>query len=80
MIIGDLSIINISYGAPPCCHVAEVETLREQSNVGTRIFSSFLECPIFVDWTGGMGKMPGLAKSWRRIDDRTLELTLRDGV
>ena len=51
---------------------ATLETLREQSNVGTRIFSSFLECPVFVDWTGTMGKIPGLATSWRRIDDRTL--------
>ncbi len=59
---------------------ATLETLREQSNVGTRIFSSFLECPVFVDWTGGMGKIPGLATSWRRISDTTLELTLREGV
>ena len=59
---------------------ATLETLREQSNVGTRIFSSFLESPIFVDWTGTLGKKPGLATAWRRIDDHTLELNLREGV
>jgi peptide/nickel transport system substrate-binding protein len=59
---------------------ATLETLREQSNVGTRIFSSFLETMIGVDWTGSLKQRPLLATAWRRIDDRTLELTLREGV
>ncbi len=59
---------------------ATLETLREQSNVGTRIFSSFLETMIGVDWTGGLGRVPMLATAWRRIDAKTVELSLRPGV
>ncbi|MBR0646070.1 ABC transporter substrate-binding protein [Plastoroseomonas hellenica] len=57
-----------------------LEPLREQSNVMTRVVSSFLEPLIDLDWLGDLSARPTLAKSWRRIDDRTLELTLRDGV
>jgi peptide/nickel transport system substrate-binding protein len=57
-----------------------LEPLREQSNVMTRVVSSFLEPLIDLDWVGGMGLRPALAESWRRVDDRTLELRLRDGV
>lgn len=59
---------------------ATLEPLREQSNVGTRIFFSFAETMIDLAWTGGMNKVPRLASGWRRIDDRTLEITLREGV
>ena len=59
---------------------ATLETLREQSNVGTRIFSSFFETMIGVDWIGGKGQVPKLATAWRRIDAQTLELQLRQGV
>lgn len=57
-----------------------LETLREQSNVGTRIFHSFFEPLIDTDWLGDLSLRPGLASAWQRIDDRTLELTLREGV
>jgi peptide/nickel transport system substrate-binding protein len=57
-----------------------LETLREQSNVGTRTFYSYAEPLIGTDWAGDLSLRPGLAISWRRIDDRTVELTLRQGV
>jgi peptide/nickel transport system substrate-binding protein len=57
-----------------------LEMLREQSNVGTRIFRNFVEPLIDTDWTGDMSLRPGLATSWRRTDERTLEFTLREGV
>jgi peptide/nickel transport system substrate-binding protein len=57
-----------------------LETLREQSNVGTRTFYSYAEPLIDTDWAGDLSLRPGLATSWRRIDDRTVELTLRQGV
>lgn len=57
-----------------------LEPLREQSNAGTRIVSSILEPMIDLDWLGDMSLQPRLAQSWRRIDDRTLELSLRPGV
>ncbi len=57
-----------------------LETLREQSNVGSRTWNSYAETLIDQSWSGDLSLRPGLAESWRRIDDRTLELTLRQGV
>jgi peptide/nickel transport system substrate-binding protein len=58
-----------------------LEVLREQSNVGERIFfSSMWEGLISRDWQGELTSVPGLATAWRRIDDRTVELKLRQGV
>lgn len=54
--------------------------LREQSNVGTRVMTNFLETLIELDLQGNLEQMPGLATSWRRIDERTVELELRRGV
>jgi peptide/nickel transport system substrate-binding protein len=57
-----------------------LETLREQSNVGSRTWNSYAETLIEQSWTGDLGLKPALAESWRRVDDRTVELTLREGV
>ncbi|SIQ51538.1 ABC transporter substrate-binding protein [Bosea sp. TND4EK4] len=57
-----------------------LETLREQSNVGTRVLSNMLEPLIATDWLGDLSLQPGLATGWRRLDERTVELTLREGV
>jgi peptide/nickel transport system substrate-binding protein len=57
-----------------------METLREQSNVGSRTWGSYAETLIEQEWSGDLALRPQLAESWRRIDDRTLELTLRRGV
>ncbi|MGK7862118.1 ABC transporter substrate-binding protein [Falsiroseomonas sp. E2-1-a4] len=58
-----------------------LEVLREQSNVGERVFfSSIWEGLIARDWTGDLRSVPALATEWRRIDDRTVELKLRQGV
>ena len=58
-----------------------LEVLREQSNVGERIFfSSIWEGLIGRDWLGGLGPVPGLATEWRRISDSVIELKLRPGV
>jgi peptide/nickel transport system substrate-binding protein len=58
-----------------------LEVLREQSNVGERVFySSLWEGLIARNWRGSLESVPGLATEWRRIDDRTVELTLRQGV
>lgn len=56
------------------------ETPREQSNVGYRLSPSFAESLIDSDWTGALEPRPGLATAWRRIDDRTVEFDLRQGV
>ena len=58
-----------------------LDVLREQSNVGERIFfSSLWESLIGRDWGGDLRAVPGLATGWRRIDDRTVEFALRPGV
>ncbi len=55
-----------------------LEPLREQSNVMTRVVASFLEPLIDLDWVGDLSLRPALAESWRRLDERTLELRLRE--
>jgi peptide/nickel transport system substrate-binding protein len=55
-----------------------LEPLREQSNVMTRVVASFLEPLVDLDWVGDLSLRPALAESWRRIDERTLELRLRE--
>ena len=57
-----------------------LDTLREQSNVGERVFASLLETLIGRNHQGRGEMVPQLATEWRRIDDRSVELTLRRGV
>jgi peptide/nickel transport system substrate-binding protein len=57
-----------------------LDTLREQSNVGSRIFTSIFDTLIQVDRQGDLSHKPGLAESWTRIDDKTIEFKLRKGV
>ncbi|MBV8535305.1 MAG: ABC transporter substrate-binding protein [Alphaproteobacteria bacterium] len=59
---------------------AALEPLREQSNVGQRAFSPLFEGLIGRNLQGQLEQVPALAESWRRIDERTLELSLRKGV
>jgi peptide/nickel transport system substrate-binding protein len=58
-----------------------LDVLREQSNVGERVFfSSLWEGLIGRDWLNGLKRVPLLATEWRRIDAQTVELSLRRGV
>jgi len=57
-----------------------LDDLREQSNVGTRFMTVFVERLIDLDYQGQLEQIPGLATAWRRIDDRTVEFDLRHGV
>ena len=57
-----------------------LEPLREQSNVGTRIMTSLFDNLIELDLQNELQQIPGLASEWKRLDDRTVELTLRRGV
>lgn len=54
--------------------------LREQSNVGSRSFPMIYAALIELDRQGDLSPVPGLATSWKRIDSRTVELTLRKGA
>ncbi len=59
---------------------ASLEVLREQSNVGERSFSFLFETMIARNLQGEMEPLPGLAERWRRVDERTVELSLRKSV
>lgn len=59
---------------------ASLEPLREQSNVGQRVFSFIFERLIMQDLLSKLEERPGLAESWKRLDDRTVEFTLRKDV
>ena len=57
-----------------------LDCLREQSNVGTRLTTFFVERLIDLNYRDQLQPVPGLATAWRRIDDRTVEFDLRRGV
>ncbi len=57
-----------------------LDALREQSNVGERTSLMFAERLIDLDYRGDLAQVPSLATAWRRIDDATLEVSLRRGV
>jgi peptide/nickel transport system substrate-binding protein len=59
---------------------ANLETVRERSNVGERVQMSIFEGLIARNYQSKLEPIPGLAESWRRIDERTVELSLRKGV
>lgn len=62
-----------------------LESIEEMGNVAVRItysmFDPLIRRDFLADGTGRAAKLePALAESWKRIDDRTLELKLREGV
>ena len=63
--------------------VANSNTLdiaREASNVGTRHFACYTEPLVDTDWIATLAPRPGLALSWTRRDERSLDVALRPGV
>ncbi len=71
---------SITIAVQQIANSAALEPLREQSNVGQRAFSFLFETLIMSNLLGKLEPMPGLAESWKRIDDRTVEFNLRKGV
>jgi len=57
-----------------------LEPLRENSNVAMRVIYNVLETLIEIDFNDNFKLVPGLATSWKRIDDKTIEFKLRSGV
>ncbi len=57
-----------------------LDPLVEQSNVQRRICNSYLELLIGQDLQGQLEAKPMLATGTRRIDDKTVEVSLRPGV
>ncbi len=71
---------SITIAVQQIANSASLEILRERSNVGARTFSFIYESLITQNLLGKLESVPGLAESWRRIDDKTVEVTLRKGV
>jgi peptide/nickel transport system substrate-binding protein len=58
-----------------------LDPMREQSsNVSERWMGLIIETPIGRNQQSQLQPVPALAASWRRIDDRTVELSLRPDV
>ncbi len=57
-----------------------MEPMRENSNVHMRILYNIGETLIKIDYKNNRALIPGLAKEWKRLDDRTIEFKLRQGV
>ena len=71
---------SITIAVQQIANSAALEPLREQSNVGQRVFSFMFERLIMQDLLAKLEEVPGLAESWKRLDERTVEFTLRKGV
>ena len=50
------------------------------SNVSWRVNHNIFDTLIAIDFDANFQLVPSLATAWRRIDSRTLEVTLREGV
>jgi peptide/nickel transport system substrate-binding protein len=71
---------SITIAVQQIANSASLEPLREQSNVGQRVFSFLFEPLIMANLLGKLEPVPGVAESWKRIDERTVEFALRKGV
>lgn len=59
---------------------SRLDPMAENSNVNQRVVGNVLERLIYSDSQDNGTLKPGLAESWKRIDGKTLEFTLRQGV
>ncbi|MDI3323864.1 ABC transporter substrate-binding protein [Pontibacterium granulatum] len=59
---------------------SRLDPMAENSNVNKRVMKNVLETLIYTDSQDNGTLKPGLAESWKRIDGKTLEFSLRQGV
>jgi peptide/nickel transport system substrate-binding protein len=86
MMVGVVSL-NSANAASPSNFVVAVqkippvmEPMRVNSNVHMRVLYNIGETLIKIDYKNNQQLVPGLAVEWKRIDDRTIEFKLRQGV
>lgn len=70
----------LTVAVPIVSNAGTLEPLREQNNTAWRVLGSIMEPLIDLDREGDLSLRPNLAEAWKRVDSRTLELTLRKGV
>ncbi|HEY2026883.1 MAG TPA: ABC transporter substrate-binding protein, partial [Gemmatimonadaceae bacterium] len=71
---------NVTVAVQKVSNSNTLDGLREQSNVGTRMMPMYCERLVALNWQGQLESVPGLATEWKRIDDKTVEFSLRRGV
>lgn len=59
---------SITIAVQQIANSASLEPLREQSNVGQRVFSFLYEPLIMQNLLGKLEAVPGVAESWKRLD------------
>ena len=57
-----------------------LDPVAEQSNVGSRILNNYVELLIGRNLQSQLEPFPQLATEWKRVDEKTLDVTLRQGV
>jgi peptide/nickel transport system substrate-binding protein len=57
-----------------------LDPLTQFGNVDWRGYANIFDGLLTMDFAGDFRPLPALAHAWRRIDDRTLELSLQEGV
>jgi peptide/nickel transport system substrate-binding protein len=79
--IGQPDRPTVTVAVQKIANTGTLDPLREQSsNAAERWTGLVLETPIARDQQRALQRVPGLAQSWRRIDERTLDIELRPGV
>jgi peptide/nickel transport system substrate-binding protein len=58
----------------------QLDPLLQQNNRAYRTLWNMYDSLLTVDYLGDGSIQPALAESWKRVDGKTLELTLREGV
>jgi len=58
----------------------QLDPLLYQTNPGYRVMQNIYDTLLTVDYGGDGTIQPALAESWKRVDGRTIDLTLREGV
>jgi len=59
---------------------SRLDPMAENSNVNARVMKNVLETLIYTDSRDNGALKPGLAESWQRLDNQTLEFRLRPDV
>ena len=74
------NVDEIVVAVPALPATMEPGDISNQTVAMYKVFLNMYDTLIKIDYKNNTGTKPGLAESWKRIDDTTLELYLRKGV
>ena len=79
--IGQPERPSLTVAVQKIANTGTLDPLREQSsNASDRYLGLVMEQPILRNQQAGLERVPGLAAGWRRVDERTVDLTIRPDV